>query len=162
MVTSTIRLAEGVESRTIGLLVGGHSHTVVNTRVAGIPIVEAGSDGAVLAVADLVKTVAGGREVRTRIVPVSPDSVTANPAMAELVESYGRKADSLTSRVVATVKLPLARLGDQYRLGSLIAEARRNVLRADSWATAVSGRTWPPGQSPTASCLRSSRRKTTW
>jgi 5'-nucleotidase len=33
--------------------------------------------------------------------------------------------------VVATVKLPLARSGDQYRLGSLIAEARRNVLRAD-------------------------------
>jgi 2',3'-cyclic-nucleotide 2'-phosphodiesterase (5'-nucleotidase family) len=126
-----IRLAEGAESRTVDLLVGGHSHTVVNTRVAGIAIVEAGNDGAVLAVADLVKTVAGGREVRTRIVPVSPDSVTANPAMTELVESYRRKADSLTSRIVATVKLPLARAGDQYRLGSLIAEARRNVLRAD-------------------------------
>jgi 5'-nucleotidase len=126
-----IRLAEGAESRMIDLLVGGHSHTVVNTRVAGIPIVEAGSDGAVLAVADLVKTVAGGREVRIRTEPVSPESVTANVAMAELVESYQRKADSLTSRVVATIKLPLARSGDQYRLGGLIAEARRNVLRAD-------------------------------
>jgi 2',3'-cyclic-nucleotide 2'-phosphodiesterase (5'-nucleotidase family) len=126
-----IRLAEGVESRTVDLLVAGHTHGIVNTRVAGIAIVEAGSDGAALAVADLVKTVAGGREVRTRIVPVSPDSVTANPAMAELVESFHRKADSLTGRVVATIKLPLARSGDQYRLGSLIAEARRNVLRAD-------------------------------
>jgi 2',3'-cyclic-nucleotide 2'-phosphodiesterase (5'-nucleotidase family) len=47
------------------------------------------------------------------------------------VETYRHKADTLTSRVVATVKLPLARSGDQYRLGSLIAEARRNVLRAD-------------------------------
>jgi 2',3'-cyclic-nucleotide 2'-phosphodiesterase/3'-nucleotidase/5'-nucleotidase len=126
-----IRLAEGAESRTIDLLVGGHSHRVVNTRVAGVPIVEAGSDGAALAIADLVKTVAGGREVRTHVAPVSPDSVTANAAMAELVETYRRKADSLTSRVVATVKLPLARSGDQYRLGGLIAEARRNVLRAD-------------------------------
>jgi 2',3'-cyclic-nucleotide 2'-phosphodiesterase/3'-nucleotidase/5'-nucleotidase len=134
-----IRLAEGAESRTIDLLVGGHSHTVVNTRVAGITIVEAGSDGALLAVADLVKTVAGGREVRSRIVPVSADSVTANPVIAELVESYRRKADSLTSRVVAAVKLPLARSGDQYRLGSLIAEARRNVLRADVGLVSNSG-----------------------
>jgi 2',3'-cyclic-nucleotide 2'-phosphodiesterase/3'-nucleotidase/5'-nucleotidase len=126
-----IRLAEGAESRTIDLLVAGHSHRVVNTRVAGVPIVEAGSDGAALAIADLVKTVAGGREVRTRVAPVSPELVTANAAMAELVESYRHKADSLTSRVVVTVKLPLARSGDQSRLGSLIAEARRNVLRAD-------------------------------
>jgi len=65
------------------------------------------------------------------VAPVSPDSVTANAAMAELVETYRRKADSLTSRVVATIKLPLARSGDQYPLGGLIAEARRNVLRAD-------------------------------
>jgi 2',3'-cyclic-nucleotide 2'-phosphodiesterase/3'-nucleotidase/5'-nucleotidase len=126
-----IRLAEGAESRTIDLLVAGHSHGVVNTRVAGVPIVDAGADGAALAIADLVKTVAGGREVRTRIAPVIPESTTANAAMAELVETYRRKADSLTSRVVATVKLPLARSGDQYPLGNLIAEARRNVLRAD-------------------------------
>jgi 2',3'-cyclic-nucleotide 2'-phosphodiesterase/3'-nucleotidase/5'-nucleotidase len=126
-----IRLAEGVESRTIDLLVGGHSHSLVETRVAGISIIEAGNDGAVLAVADLVKTVAGGREVRTRIVPVSPDSVTPNAAMAELVESYRRRADALTSRVVATVKFPVPRSGDQHRLGGLIAEARRNVLRTD-------------------------------
>jgi 2',3'-cyclic-nucleotide 2'-phosphodiesterase/3'-nucleotidase/5'-nucleotidase len=126
-----IRIAEGAESRTIDLLVAGHSHQVVNTRVAGVPIVEAGSDGAALAIADLVKTVAGGREVRTRVAPVIPDSVTANAAMAELVETYRRKADSLTSRVVAAVKLPLARSGGQSRLGSLIAEARRNVLRTD-------------------------------
>ena len=126
-----IQLAEGVESRTIDLLVAGHRHTVVNTRVAGIPIIEAGSDGAALAIADLVKTSAGGREVRTRIAEVGPGTVTSSAAMAELVESYRHKADTLTSRVVATVKLPLARSGDQYRLGSLIAEARRNVLRAD-------------------------------
>jgi 2',3'-cyclic-nucleotide 2'-phosphodiesterase / 3'-nucleotidase / 5'-nucleotidase len=125
------RLIEGAESRSIDLLVGGHSHTVVNAQVAGVPIVEAGSDGAVLAIADLVKTVAGGREVRTRNAPVSPETVSPNAAIAALVETYRRKADSLASRVVATIKLPLARSGDQFRLGSMIAEARRNALRAD-------------------------------
>lgn len=126
-----IRLADGLESRTVDLLIAGHTHQLVNTRVAGVPIVEAGSNGVAIAVADLVKTAAGGREVRTRIEPVSPDQVKENPAMAELVAAYGRRADSMTSRVIATVKFPVTRTGDQQRLGSLIAEARRNVLRAD-------------------------------
>jgi 2',3'-cyclic-nucleotide 2'-phosphodiesterase / 3'-nucleotidase / 5'-nucleotidase len=126
-----IRLADGVESRTVDLLIAGHTHQLVNTRVAGVAIVEAGSGGAALSVADLVKTPAGGREVRTRIEPVYPDQVKEDPAMSELVYSYGRKADSITTRVVANVKFPLARAGDQHRLGGLIAEARRNVLRAD-------------------------------
>jgi 2',3'-cyclic-nucleotide 2'-phosphodiesterase (5'-nucleotidase family) len=126
-----IRLAEGIERRTVDLLVVGHSDGAVDTRVAGVPVVQAGSDGAALAVADLVKTVAGGREVKTRIVPVDPERVTADAAMVRLVESYGHKADSLAGRVIASVKLPLARAGDQHRLGGLLAEARRNVLRAD-------------------------------
>jgi len=126
-----IRIAEGVEARTLDLLIAGHTHRQVDTRVAGVSIVEAGSGGSALGVADVVKTSAGGREIRTRLEPVLPEQLTENPAMAELIELYGRKADSITSRVVATIKLPLARAGDQHRLGSLIAEARRNVLRTD-------------------------------
>jgi 2',3'-cyclic-nucleotide 2'-phosphodiesterase / 3'-nucleotidase / 5'-nucleotidase len=126
-----IRLADGVESRAIDLLIAGHTHQLVNTRVAGVPIVEVGSGGAALAVADLVKTPPGGREVRIRIEPVDPEQVRENPAMAELVQAYGRKADSITSRIVVTVKFPLQRRSDQHLLGGLIAEARRNVLRAD-------------------------------
>jgi 2',3'-cyclic-nucleotide 2'-phosphodiesterase/3'-nucleotidase/5'-nucleotidase len=126
-----IRLADAIESRTVDLIVAGHTHEIVDTRVADIPIVQAGSDGNALAVADVVKTSAGGREVRTRIEPVSADRLQPNGVIAALVETYRRRADSLTSRVVATVKVPLARAGDQYRLGTMLAEARRNVLRAD-------------------------------
>jgi 2',3'-cyclic-nucleotide 2'-phosphodiesterase/3'-nucleotidase/5'-nucleotidase len=126
-----IRMADAIESRTIDLIIAGHTHRVVNTRVAGVPIVEAGVEGAALAVADVVKTPAGGREVRTRVEPVVPERVTEDRAMAELVEAYVRKAQSVTGRVVARLKFPLTRVGDQYRLGGLIAEARRNVLRAD-------------------------------
>ena len=126
-----IRLADAVESRTLDLLIGGHTHRMVNTRIAGIAIVQAGAEGSALAVADVVKTAGGGREVRTRIEPVSADRVQADAEMEAVVESYRRRADSITSRVVATVKFPLPRDGYQYRLGSMIAEARRNVLRAD-------------------------------
>jgi 5'-nucleotidase len=79
----------------------------------------------------VVVTPAGGREVRTWVQPVIPGDVPADSGMRELVEQYRRKADTLAGRVVATVKFPLARSGDQHRLGALIAEARRNVLRAD-------------------------------
>jgi 2',3'-cyclic-nucleotide 2'-phosphodiesterase (5'-nucleotidase family) len=126
-----IRLADAVEAHTLDLLIAAHTHGVINTQVAGIAIVEPGPEGAALAVADLVKTAAGGREVRTRIEPVSSERVTADPEMEALVESYRRRADSITSRVVATVKFPLTREGNQYPLGSMIAEARRNVLRTD-------------------------------
>jgi 5'-nucleotidase len=126
-----IRLVEGVEPRTLDLVVAGHTHTLVNTRVAGVPIIEAGSGGAALAVADVVKTPAGGREVRIRTESVIPGQVREDRAMADLVESYRRRAESIAGRPVTTLKFPLPREGDQYRLGNLIAEARRNVLRAD-------------------------------
>jgi 2',3'-cyclic-nucleotide 2'-phosphodiesterase/3'-nucleotidase/5'-nucleotidase len=126
-----IRIADAIEPRTIDLIIAGHTHQIVNTRVAGVAIVEAGVGGAALALADVVKTAAGGREVRTRVEPVVPEKVREDPAVARLVEAYARKAESVTGRVVATLKFPLVRADDQYRLGSLIAEARRNVLRAD-------------------------------
>ena len=126
-----IRLADAVESRSVDLLVGGHTHSQVSTRVAGISIVEAGPEGRSIAVADIVKTSAGGREVRTRIEPVSPERAPADSQMAAVVEGYRRSTDSITSRVVANMKFPLARDGDQHRLGNMIAEARRNILRTD-------------------------------
>jgi 2',3'-cyclic-nucleotide 2'-phosphodiesterase / 3'-nucleotidase / 5'-nucleotidase len=125
-----VRLADAVESRTVDLIVAGHTHEIVNTRVAGVPIMQAGSEATAIAVADVVKTQAGGREVRTRVELVTRRA-HANPDIAALVEAYSRRADSLINRVVATVKAPLARAGDQHRLGAMIAEARRNVLRAD-------------------------------
>ena len=125
-----IRLADAVESRTLDLVVAGHTHRPVDTRVAGISIIEAEGEGS-LAVADVVRTSAGGREVRTRLETISPERVDADEKMALLVDEYRRRTDAITSRVVANVKFPLPREGDQHRLGGMIAEARRNVLRAD-------------------------------
>ena len=126
-----IRFADAVEARTIDLIVAGHTHALVNTRIAGVPIVEAGVGGRALAVADLVKTPAGDREVRTRIEPVNPDSIRGDSAVAALIERLRHNTESATKRVVASIKAPLFRAGRQYPLGRMIAEARRNVLRAD-------------------------------
>jgi 5'-nucleotidase len=42
-----------------------------------------------------------------------------------------RTTDSLAQRVITDVALPLPRTGRQYPLGNLMADAFRNVLRAD-------------------------------
>ena len=39
-----IRFADAVESKTMDLIIAGHTHQLVNTRVAGVPIVEAGAE----------------------------------------------------------------------------------------------------------------------
>ena len=134
-----VRLADAIESRTVDLIFGGHTHETFDTKVGGIAIVQPGSEGSAIAVADVVKTAAGGREVRTRIAPVTPDRVTPSPRIAAQVEGFRRRADSLTGRVVGSLKLPLARSGNQHRLGAMIAEARRNVLRTELGLVTNSG-----------------------
>ena len=133
-----IRLAEGVESRTLDLIVAGHTHRAVETRIAGISVIQAEGEGS-LAVADVVRTSAGGRDVKTRLEPLTPDRVDPDEQMALLVDDYRRRSEAITGRVVASVKFPLARQGDQHRLGGMIAEARRNVLRADLGLVGNSG-----------------------
>jgi 2',3'-cyclic-nucleotide 2'-phosphodiesterase (5'-nucleotidase family) len=126
-----IRFADAVDANTIDLIVAGHEHTQVSIKIAGVPVVQAGVGGNALAVADLVRTAAGGREVRTRVEPVNTDSLPQDPVVAAVVERHAREAESATKRVVAAIKLPLVRTGNEHRLGQLIAEARRNVLRTD-------------------------------
>jgi 5'-nucleotidase len=51
--------------------------------------------------------------------------------MVRLVNQFKRQTDSLANRVIATIKTPLFRQGNQYALGNLIADADRNALRTD-------------------------------
>jgi 2',3'-cyclic-nucleotide 2'-phosphodiesterase (5'-nucleotidase family) len=124
-----IRLAESLDPGRVDLIVGGHTHRLVETRAGGVPIVEAGSNGEAIAVADLVRTPAGGRELRTRLEKIPADAGPGDAGVAALVGRYQERVDSLASRVVARLKFPLSR--SDPRLGRLIAEANRNAVRAD-------------------------------
>src|SRR5437879_5873357 len=48
-------LARGLDSGSVNLIVAGHTHRGLSTRVNGIPIVEAGSSGNAIAGADFVR-----------------------------------------------------------------------------------------------------------
>jgi 2',3'-cyclic-nucleotide 2'-phosphodiesterase / 3'-nucleotidase / 5'-nucleotidase len=126
-----IDLARSLDSGSVDLIVAGHRHSLTNTRVKGIPIVQTGSSGSDIAVVDVVKTLVGARELRTRLIPVYADSIGADTAMQRLVNGFRQKSDSLASRVIATLKIPAPRSGNQYALGNLVTDAQRNALRAD-------------------------------
>ena len=126
-----VRLAEQLGGRGVSLIVAGHTHRVLTTRVAGMPILETGSGARMVGVADLVKTPAGGLEFRVGVVPVDSTRNGGNAAFRTALEAYGRLSDSLLARPIAELKRPLVRAGNQYPLGALVAEARRNALRTD-------------------------------
>jgi 5'-nucleotidase len=126
-----VDLARGLDSGSVDLIVAGHRHSLTNVRVRGIPIVQTGSSGGDIGVVDVVKTLVGSRELRTRLVTVYADSIGADTAMHRLVEGFRLRSDSLASRIIATLKTPASRGPGQYALANLVADAHRNALRAD-------------------------------
>jgi len=112
------------------LIVSGHTHSLILTRVNGIPIIQARSNATALGIADFVDS-AGTRVVRMRVETVWADREPVDSAVADTVAAYARKVAPLTSRVIATLAAPLVRTGDQYPLGNLIADAYRAAAHTD-------------------------------
>ena len=128
-----VDLARELGAGAVDAIVAGHTHQRMATEVAGIPIVQARSSGTAIGVIDFVWRTGGGRGTRTRVESVYADSVVADSAIGSLVARYARQTDSIASRPIAALKLPLPKLrdgGGQYALGNLIADAQRNAVRA--------------------------------
>jgi len=126
-----IDIARQLDSGSVDLIVAGHHHRIFTTRVNGIPIVQAGSSGNTIAVADFVRVGGTRVEVRTRLVTPFADVVRPDTALVRLVAGLERRFDSITSRPVAKLSVPLRRTGPEYALGRLIADAQRAAARAD-------------------------------
>ncbi len=125
-----VRLAEELRGSGVDLVVGGDGKHAVTTRIGGIPVVSAAGP-ATLAVGDLVRTPAGGLEMRTRVAVVPPAPARRGTPLAAALDTFARRSDSAAARAHAQLKRPLVREGSQHALGSLLAEARRNLARAD-------------------------------
>lgn len=126
-----VDVARGLDSGSVDLIVSGHTHSLVNTVVNGIPIVQARSNGTAIAVVDFVRVRGAERQVRVRVETPYADQVRPDPGMADTLAGYRQAVANLTSRAVARVKLELRRAGEEYGLGRLIADAQRNVAKAD-------------------------------
>jgi len=124
-------IARGLDSGAVDLIVSGHTHSLVNTVVNGIPIVQARSSGAGIAVVDFVRVRGTERQVRARIETAYADQVRPDAALADTLRPYQRAIEAVTGRSVGRIKTELRRGGEEYALGRLIADAQRNMIKTD-------------------------------
>lgn len=108
------------------LIVSGHTHTVLNIRPSGIPVVQAGSYGTTFSVVDLERVSADSVAVRVIRQPVTyADSVAADSQISALLASYEGEVGERLRDVVTRLDRPLLRGEPEFSLGNLIADAQR-------------------------------------
>ncbi|MDB4891714.1 MAG: cpdB, partial [Gemmatimonadetes bacterium] len=120
-----IELARSVKE-PIDAIVSGHTHTLVDATINGIPITQARSSGTAIDVIDLGP---GGSTHAVR--DVVTDSITADPVVETIVAAAVKSVAPLVDRTIATIATNLTRDGNQYPLGNLIADAMRAGGKGD-------------------------------
>ncbi|HMI55369.1 MAG TPA: 5'-nucleotidase C-terminal domain-containing protein, partial [Gemmatimonadaceae bacterium] len=115
----------------VDAIVSGHSHTLVNTDVKDIPIVQARSSGRAIDVLDLPLDANAKLPVRHEVRELAVDTIQAVPAIDSIVRTAVARVASLINRHVVTIPVTLARQGSQYPLGNLIADAQRWAGKGD-------------------------------
>jgi 2',3'-cyclic-nucleotide 2'-phosphodiesterase (5'-nucleotidase family) len=115
----------------VDAIVSGHTHTLVNTEVKGIPVVQARSSGRAIDVLDLPIGRSTGLPVRHQVRELAADTIQPVPAIDSIVRRAVARVSSLVDRHVATIPTTLPRQGAQYPLGNLIADAQRWAGKGD-------------------------------
>jgi 2',3'-cyclic-nucleotide 2'-phosphodiesterase (5'-nucleotidase family) len=115
----------------VDAIVSGHTHTLVNTEVKGIPVVQARSSGRAIDVLDLPIGRSTGLPVRHQVRELAADTIQPVPAIDSIVRRAVARVSSLVDRHVATIPATLPRQGPQYPLGNLIADAQRWAGKGD-------------------------------
>ncbi|MFL5640120.1 MAG: 5'-nucleotidase C-terminal domain-containing protein, partial [Gemmatimonadaceae bacterium] len=115
----------------VDAIVSGHTHTLVNAEVKGIPIVQARSSGRAIDVLDVPLRGNAGLPVRHEVRELSSDTIQPVPAIDSIVQKAVSLVAPLVNRHVATIPTTLGRQGSQYPLGNLIADAQRWAGKGD-------------------------------
>jgi 2',3'-cyclic-nucleotide 2'-phosphodiesterase (5'-nucleotidase family) len=115
----------------VDAIVSGHTHTLVNTEVKGIPIVQARSSGRAIDVLDLPIGRNANLPVRHQVREIADDTIRPVPAIDSIVRRAVDRVAALVNRHIATIPVTLARQGSQYPLGNLIADAQRWAAKGD-------------------------------
>ncbi|CAA9476655.1 MAG: 5'-nucleotidase [uncultured Rubrobacteraceae bacterium] len=122
-------------SDEVDVVVSGHSHSVLNTRVDGKLVVQAFSLGTAFDAVNM-KIDRSTKDVvssAAEIVNTDNAGVAPDPATAELVAGYKQKIDPIANRVVATASEDVTRTASragESELGDLIADAQRDFAGA--------------------------------
>ncbi|HEU5185809.1 MAG TPA: 5'-nucleotidase C-terminal domain-containing protein [Gemmatimonadaceae bacterium] len=121
-----IELARGA-GRAVDAIVSGHTHSLVRTHEAGVPIVQARSNGRAVGVLDLVP----GEIPVVAVRDVLTDSLAPSARVDSIARAAVAAVAPRVSARIAEVPKHLQRSGEQYPLGQLIADAQRWAAKAD-------------------------------
>ncbi len=121
----------------IDLMVSGHSHSLVNTVINGIPIVQARSSGRAVAVVDIA--LPGNGQFAASVREISVDSLKPLPAVDSIVARAVAQIGARLNERITTLSEDLPRSGSQYALGNIVADAFRSVGKADFAITNTAG-----------------------
>ena len=125
-----IDLARKITTK-VDAIVSGHTHTLVNTEVKGIPIVQARSSGRAIDVLDIPLGSNADLPVRHQVRELATDTIKPVPAIDSIVRRAVARVAPLVDQRVATIPATLPRQGSQYPLGNLIADAQRWAAKGD-------------------------------
>jgi 2',3'-cyclic-nucleotide 2'-phosphodiesterase (5'-nucleotidase family) len=125
-----VDLAKKVRTH-VDAIVSGHTHSLVNTVVNGIPIVQARVSGRAIDVLDLPLATGSGLATRHEVREFAVDTMKPFPAVDSIVKRAVARVAALVNRHVATIPVTLTRTGPQYPLGNLIADAHRWAGKGD-------------------------------
>ena len=127
-----IKLAQGITEK-VDAIVSGHTHSMLNTEVNGIPVVQARSSGRAIAVIDIPLD-ATGRAAgvgRGSVRDIGSDTLPADADIAVMVASATAGVASRVTQRIGQLDAPMFRRGEEYALGHLIADAQRAAGKAD-------------------------------
>lgn len=114
----------------VDAIVSGHTHSLVNAEVRGIPIVQARSSGRAIDVLD-VPLGSSPPTILHQVREIASDTLKPVAAVDSIVQRAVASVATLVNRHVATIPVTLRRQGPQYPLGNLIADAQRWAGKGD-------------------------------
>lgn len=121
----------------IDLMVSAHSHTLINTVVNGIPVVQARSSGRAIDVVDIPLPRTGQFSAEVRELAV--DTLKPVPAIDSLVARAVAGIGPKLNEKITTLSVDLPRTLPQYPLGNVVADAFRWAGKADFAITNTAG-----------------------
>ncbi|PYO79797.1 MAG: hypothetical protein DMD63_03235 [Gemmatimonadetes bacterium] len=125
-----INFAQNLTTK-VDVIVSGHSHTLINTEIKGVPIVQARSSGRAVDVLDIALDTTIHVPIRHEVRELAVDTLRPVPGIDSIVQRAVARVAPLVNRHVATIPVTLARQGPQYPLGNLIADAQRWAAKGD-------------------------------
>jgi 2',3'-cyclic-nucleotide 2'-phosphodiesterase (5'-nucleotidase family) len=119
----------------VDAIISGHTHSLVNSIVNGIPIVQGRSRGEAIDVVDLPLDAGDAAMPTHEVREVFPDSIAPDPEIqaivAQATAAAAPRADRPIARIAEYLKKSASGAEEQVALGNLIADAMRVQGKGD-------------------------------